>query len=471
MNLTALFTILYIVVVMAVGFLASRRKGGVREFFVAGGQLPWMLLVPFLLAEFISSGTTVGVAEKAHKDGISILFLFAGAPVGLTLVAFVFVRFYHSIKKISVGEALLVLFDSKTKYACVTAILVGSMIASGTASLALATIVAPMFNISYAAAVWVSITFMVALGLLGLRGQAWMNVIHLFTVIVCFTTVAVAAMAAAGGWGNVAASLPAGHLNPAQAGWPKIGTWFFSTVAIYQISLISITAMFASRSETDAKVAALMAGIGVLVFTLLPAAIGLAAKVIAPRIDSKLALWTMGEHLGSWATIMISLGVFAAIVSTTPGFILSMGMTFTRDYVLPLKQHLSDKAQINISRLVIVVIGFLGTWLAFRLGEGSTIIELGNKTVQLRTIIVVPFLVSVLWRRLNPTATFWAVVSGVLTGLIWFFTGSPLGIEPMWLTLGVGIPVLIVASLFKKPAPYKGGEGLEPVPRGRPGDS
>ncbi len=72
MSLTAIASIVYLLVVLAVGYISSaRKKGGAREFFVAGGNLPWVILTPFLMAEFITGGTTVGIAEKIHQGGIT----------------------------------------------------------------------------------------------------------------------------------------------------------------------------------------------------------------------------------------------------------------------------------------------------------------------------------------------------------------------------------------------------------------
>ena len=66
MNIALVVTTIYLIIVLATGFIASRRKGGAQEYFLAGRQLSWFLLLPLLAAEYISGGTTVGIAEKLH---------------------------------------------------------------------------------------------------------------------------------------------------------------------------------------------------------------------------------------------------------------------------------------------------------------------------------------------------------------------------------------------------------------------
>ncbi len=462
MSLTAVITILYMVVVLVIGFLTSRKKGGVQEFFIAGGQLHWILLTPLLMAEYISSGNTVGIAEKAHQSGISILWYYIGSPVGLALLAFTFAKFYKQIKKITLGEVYALLFDRKTRLAAVVTLIAMYTFSNGTASLALATVVAPMFGLSYESGIWLSAGFMVLLALMGLRGQAWMNIIHIGAILVTFVIVGVASVVGVGGLGKITASVPPAHLSMVGEGWLASAAWVVHSIIIKFIALNAVVAMFAARDERSAKMSAVLTGVLVILFSLLPAAIGLSAYVVDPGMESRHALWKMSEHLGEWATIMSSIGVIAAIVSTTPAMFLNLGALFTRDIFLPLKSESSDKVQVMVCRIVVVVLGFLGTWVAFSAtGTTSPILKFSLETGQVRTTLVVPLLVSVFWRRVDPTVAFWTVVAGVGSGLIWLFSNSPFGIQPLWVALGMTFATLIVGSLVKKPSLYKGVEGLE----------
>lgn len=460
-NITAVLTTLYLLIVLAVGFFTSRKKGGAHEFFVAGAQLRWPLLIPFLAAEYISGSTTVGIAEKVHKSGIAYLVYYVAAPVGMALLAFCFAKFYHSIKKMTVGEAFGVLFDRRARLACALTIIVLYGITQATASQGLATTIAPMFNISYTSATWISATLLVLLGIWGLRGQAWMNVIHFAAIIIAFVPLAVASVGAVGGMGKLVASVPPGYLNPAEGGLANASSLFTSAVLIKLISVTAITAMFAARSETDAKIGAISTGIFVLCFVAAPALMGLAAYVIAPNIASKDALWVISEHLGTWGTAMASIGVLAAIVSTTPAAFLGLGAMATRDLFLLVRPKASDKAQVIFCRIAVAIIGFGGTALAVVLvNVAGSILSVVFGSVAVRAVITVPLIVSVLWRRVHPTAAFLSIVSGVVTGVTWLFIGSPLGLEPLWPGLVASILTLIIVSLVKKPAPYRGVEGL-----------
>ncbi len=462
MSLTALITIIYLVFVLAVGYITSRKKGGgVEEFFVAGRALPWVLLTPFLMAEYISSGTTVGVAERVHREGITVLMYYLAAPLGLCLLAFGFAKFYHQIKKVTIGETFKVLFDEKTRKAFAITTLILSTIGTGVASLGLGTALVPMFGVSYETAIWLAAVFLIVMALLGLRGQAWMNVIHLVGILVPFVVVAIAAVISVGGWGKLVAALPPQHLNFMRAGPATITAWITSSTLIKLISLIAITAMFAAKNEHDAKIAAVSTGFLVVAFTFLPAIMGLVAYVLAPGMESRHALWKTAEHLGEWATALTAIGVLAAIVSTTPASLLTLGAVFARDIILPLRPNTSEKQQILYCRLAVVFIGLVGTGLGIlATGAAGGILGWSFKSVQARVIIVLPLMASVLWRRINATVAFWTIILGVGAGFIWLFAGSPFGVEVLWPSLGVALVVMVVGSLIAKPAHYKGVEGL-----------
>lgn len=455
-------SIIYLGLVMTVGYIASRKKGqAAEEFFVAGRNLPWILLTPFLMAEMLTGGTTVGVAEIVHKEGITAITRYLAAPIGLTIVAFGFVKFYQRIRKVTIGETFRLLFDEKTRKAYVVTTLVFSTISQGNAALELGTALVPMFNISYNTAIWLSVAFLIVLAMVGLRGQAWMNTIHLAGIVIPFAIVTIAALASVGGVEKLVAALPPGHLNFMEAGPANVTAWITSSLLTRFISIIAITAIFAARSEKDGKIATVSTGFLQIAFILLPTTMGLIAYFLAPDMNSRHALWKTTEHLGEWATALISIGVLAAIVSTTPAVMMALGAIFARDVVLPLRPNLTDKGQIFCCRCAVVVIGVVGTALAIiATTQAGSILGYAWKATQARCIVVFPLLVSVLWRRIHPTVAFWTIASGVITGVIWIVLGSPFGLEVLWPAATVGIIVMVVGSLLAKPSPYKGVEGL-----------
>ncbi len=443
---------------LGIGLIARRRGRGVREFFIAGASLPWFLLVPFILAEYISSGAMVGATEMAHGFGLQALWNPIAAPIGICLLVFGVATFYKRINKITLGEAFGVLFDSKTRLACVIFLFFTSGLASGGSVLATGAIIGPMFNIPYMSAVWISAAALCGLALLGLRGVAWMNGIHLVVILGCIIPVAVIVISAAGGLDHVFKSLPSEHLNLFRPGAQTVVAWFTGSVFYKVVSTIGVLAMFSAKDARNAKIGGVTAGIILFLFLMLPLVMGLCAYVVMPDVPSRLAFWEIAEYCGPVVAAMASIGALAAVVSTTPGFYLAMGALASRDFLLLIKPGTSESTQINFSRIVILLLGFGATWFAL---IQPTILQLSFRVMQLKVILGMILTISVLWRRIQPMSAFWTLILGGGTGLIWWFADLPFGIAPMYPMLAVGITTLIITSLIKRPSPFKGAEGLD----------
>jgi len=406
---------------------------------------------------YIGVAVSVGNPEMAHESGIQSLWYFLGIFIGNCVLVFGFAKFFQTIRKLTVGEAFAVLFDRKTRLAAVLAILITSAIGMGNSGKALGTVVAPLLNIPLESGAYLSTAIIVVLTIMGLRGIAWMNIFHLFVITISFIIATAASVNAIGGLGTLLASLPAEHLNIARPGWPIIVAWVVSGAGMRIIATHNVAAMYAAKDVKNAQIGGVSAAFFYVFFAGLTSLIGLAAYVIMPDIPSKLALWEMGKYLGVGMSALISIGVIAAITSTTPMIWLGLTSMATRDVFLVLKPEASERAQLAFSRIFVPVIAFPSTWFAL---TQPSILGFLLKMIQTRFSIQILFLIAVLWRRPHPTAAFWTIIMGSASGVVWFLAGSPFGLEPLWPGAGIGLLTLIITSLRNRPSLYKGVEGL-----------
>ncbi|MFC1847271.1 sodium:solute symporter [Chloroflexota bacterium] len=460
MNVVVWAIIGYIVIILSIGWITGRKGAvqGAREFFVAGADLRWFFIFPFVGGELASAWIAVGNAQMAYDTGIAVLMYFLGTPIAVFLVVFLLSKFLLRIRKVSLGEVFALLFDQKTRLAFVIVSLITSMFIMGGVALQLGTLVAPMLNIPYEAGALLSAVIIAGMALLGLRGVAWMNLAHFSVIITGFVIAGVASVNAVGGLGNLIALLPAKHLNPVAPGWATVMGWLIPTILGGLFSPITVMAMFASKSLRDARIGAIGGALVVFLLVFMPMAIGLSARVIFPDIESKFSLWVMGEHLGLSISVLISVATTACIISTTPGTLLARSAMATRDLFLLVKPDASDKTQLNFNTIFVPLYIIIGTLLV--LGEGNLLLII-IKVAQVRLFFGVLVVVSVAWRRIHPTAAFWSLIGSFGVGVMWWIADSPFGISITWPTLAVGLLILVITSLIKRPSPFKGAEGLE----------
>ena len=452
----------YLVITTVIGLVVGKlrgRSGGVREFFIAGGGLSWYLIVPLLGAEFIGVSVTVGSSEMAHASGIQLYWHFIPNPIAFLAIAFLFVKFYQTLSKITLGEAVGVLFDQRTRLAYSIMAVGVSLITGGTGGLAIGSIVAPLLNVPYVTGVWVAQALMVVIALTGgLRGIAWMNIVHLATIAAGIIPAAVASVKAVGGLGTLFASLPAEHLNLFRPGGRYIAAWVIARFLSYMAAPQTTAAIYAAKNERAAKIGSFTTGFLYIVFASLTALIGLSGYVLMPDITSRLVLWAMGEYCGVTISTLVTIGVVAALVSTIPVGFLAIGGIATRDIFLRIRPGASERAQLMFSRIYIPIHVFIATLFAL---TQPSIIGLIVKGSQMRSIIGIVMVIAVLWRRIHATAAFWTIITGGGVVAIWILADSPFGIEPLWPGLAVGMVAMIIASLRNRPSAFRGTEGLD----------
>lgn len=85
----------YLIGVFAFGLYMSRREKTSTDFFLAGRKLPWYAISLSLFATNISSGSFLGLAGDAYRNGLAVGTLEWGAILGLILLAFVFLPYYQ----------------------------------------------------------------------------------------------------------------------------------------------------------------------------------------------------------------------------------------------------------------------------------------------------------------------------------------------------------------------------------------
>jgi SSS family solute:Na+ symporter len=124
------------------------------------------------------------------------------------------------------------------------------------------------------------------------------------------------------------------------------------------------------------------------------ALIGIAAKAASPGIaDPRLALPTMITSLDPWIAGITLAALWAADVSTAIGLLLSSATIVSKDIVASiLRTTISEKRQLRLNRLVVLIIGILTLFLALQITEILNALMIGlSLGAGLTTIILFTF--------------------------------------------------------------------------------
>ena len=139
--------------------------------------------------------------------------------------------------------------------------------------------------------------------------------------------------------------------------------------------------------------------------------------------------------------------LLAAVMSTISSQLLVTSSALTQDfYKTFLNQNASDKTQVLVGRLSVLLVAIIAIWIA--LDRSSSILDLvGNAWAGFGAAFGPVILISLYWRRMTMPGALAGMVVGALTVLFWVFT--PLQIEGQQLNdfLYAMVPGVALATL------------------------
>lgn len=424
----------YVVVILAVGYGASRRSArNAEEYYLAGRGLGTLVLFMALFGTNATSFVLVGVPGRAYHDGIGVFgvnapivalgipltFWAIGSParrLGRELGALTPAELYG--KRLRSRAVALLLFTVYFAYtlpymvvavrgAAVTLEQVTdgriSELAGGLGVLALA---------------W---TY-TALG--GMRATAWTNVLQ-GTI---FLTFMIAAFFLIGSGVGGDAGIP-GAMKKVQDRAPQLLTvgdqglfearaWTSWSLAI-SLTVIAfphmLVRLMAADSERSLKNICRLYPLALVVLWVPAVMIGVWGAVEFPglegRASDRIFSLMVGEHLPPTLAALGFLAVLAAVMSTLDAQILTLGSMLSRD-VLPQASDAAEapSSQVRTGRLFGLLIALL-TFALWRLA-GTSIFDLASVSFSGYVTLTPTLLLALRWKRFNSTAALTSILLG-----------------------------------------------------------
>lgn len=450
--IAAAILIAYFLSISIAGTLLARRKNKktTQEYFVGNNGLPLLLVIPLLFGEMIAGAGTIGNASDAFAIGISSVWAQWGMSIGCLIYMFGLIQFFYRCGQrgiMTVAEAFMVRFDKKCRNVVmiITALVYAMIFAMQ--PVAAAAILAPLFNINETIVIWViSAIFIIFTVTGGIKGLAHMNTLHAVVMYLGMGAVALFSLKSVGGFHMLTTKLPTTHLQlfdyPNR--WTVIA-WGAGAALSFLTASTLVRTTLSARSLTTAKHGTLITAVLVIPFALLPAIIGLCARVLMPDIPARSALFSLANGISPILGGIASMAIIAAIFSTAPSLLLIISTTLTKDFYCLIRPTASEQDQIKFSTISIVIVTIICTTLGTK--AGSILSQLMG-AFQIRSITGIVLLIAIHWKRVNSTAAFWSLLGGGITAAIWHFSGNPFGIAPMWPTTFIGILLLVVLTLL-----------------------
>ena len=460
MNWYLLVIALYAVLLIAVGVIISRRVKGADDFFVGGRKMAPFLLFITLVAPNIGAGSTVGVAGMGFTSGISAAWWIIASAVGTFILAFVI---GPKIWEIAKNNGFYTLGDYlEYRYNRYFRGLISLMMAIGTLAIFagqlmgigwILSVVADIDKITSVLIAAVVVVLYFCAG--GFLSAVYANLIEACVKLIGFIVAVPLVLAFVGGFEGLHTKVVANMANATQSAayfsFDGLGTtvimgFFLMLMPSFFLSPALIGKVYSARDKKTVRISTFFCGVVMLLFSIIPVILGMAAYAIAPDLPQRdLALpYVMKECIPFWASALALAAIFSAEISAADAVLYMITTSFTKDlYKSFINPTISDEKLIKGGRIVTVLAGIIGIGLAIVLPNVISALSIFYSLMSVS--ITAPLLFGLFTKKSSAFSAIFAAIIGVIVTVgLEFFNGN----KGIWILNGQSTAILLTLIIM-----------------------
>jgi len=451
----------YVVVMLAVGIYVAGKSTSMSDFAVSGRNMGLTVCSISIVATWFGSGPMMGSAAAAYSGNtLEVLRDPFVSGISLLIAGFFFVRTYRRSKRITPIEFHEIRIGNLAGVISSFVNLVAGSIWLGGVMFAFGVVFETLTGQPAAIGILGGTLVIVIYTMFGgLKAVAATDVLQMVFIMVGVLALFFVVVDDAGGFGSVAQQMPEHAFRLVPTGntfndwFAYFQVWFSSgLVAIGVISVVQRA--MAARNEQVAQNAFYIAGIGYLLFGMIPVTLGYIATVTMPGVADPNAIIPLlaVEHLHPVVVAIFVGAVISAIMSTSDSILLGCGTVISVNLLPRVMKDPSDQLRLRVARWSVPVMAVIALYTAF---NTSTVISAIAMSISLGFAgLSAPFMLAIWWKKLNSAGGY----SGIGAGFAAFAATSvmypdvPASFVGFWTSL---VAAVVVSLLTQQSDPAK----------------
>lgn len=438
--------------------IASRSAA---DFLVAGRNLGLVACAVVIASEWLGGMSTIGVSEKAFLSGTMQPVLYnISTAAGMIIIGFTVARHYREKNVHTVSEMLESLFGKRTRSVSAVAFLAAYITLSYVQLQTCASVLGPLFDISWTNAVLVSSLIITAYTYVGgMHALAITGIIHVATMFLGIGIALYVGLDKISGFESLSVRLtelgsPSNWYNPFSGGVSYALSLIVGGVLGGMAGQASIQPIFAARSVKTARNSAILSSLIIAPFGIMVALLGLVAKTgyfidTAAVTNPKMvlpALMTTAEFIHPVFGGLALAGILAAILSTVGPVNFAVVTIATKDiYHGLINRTAVDQKIVATARRLVILVNFVTIPLAIFIH--GAILDAAYVSYAIRAIGAIVIMLGIYrigW--ISSDGVRWAFCGGTLSVLF-----AVLGNRYGWFSIeetfvGVGSAILFIVA-------------------------
>jgi SSS family solute:Na+ symporter len=458
--------ILYLLVILGVGFYFLRRNKNVDEYFVGGRNLSSVHIGLSVVATDVGGGFSIGLGGLGFVMGVSGSWLLFTGLVGAWLSGIFLIPLVSSIARknrfYSFPQFLEYIFDRRVALIAGIISAIGylgftsSQILAG-AKLASSTFLGLSLNQALLIMGVITVVYTV-FG--GIKAVIYTDTIQWIILMAGLTFIGLPfAYNHVGGIETIRATLAPEFLKLTNVSWQQLVNWAFTIIPIWFVGMTLYQRIYASRDTKTARRAWFIAGLFEYpLMAFIGALLGMFARVALENgilvgqnietLDPEMGLPLLLRTILPVGLLGLVLSAyFSAIMSTADSCMMASSGNILTDV---LRKHQS-KHSLRYSQLLTFLIGTSALLLALSM---ENVLELMLHSYSFMVAgMFVPVIAALVARKPDSTAAFVSMVvgGGISLSLIILGTDLPFGLDPIVFGIfGAALSYILTAQIRRK---------------------
>ena len=461
------FTV-YFLLVFLIGWLSLRATRTESDYWIAGGNLNWLIGGATMSATHASAGTFIGTIGVIYSLGWTFGWVVLVIPLAYWfMVAFLAPRFTR-MRQLTLPSFIESRYYSKSARAVAAVIILIATVVYIQAQIVAGGLVANIiFGLDTQTGMLLFTAFLLVYTVIGgMLAVVYTDFIQLVVMVAGALVAVPLAVSRLDGWQNMLTLVEA--VKPDVFQWGSVPAPFLLTLglAFFLGSVATpekVTRLYAMKDMRTIRRGILFTMIIVTVMNLLVFILGLTSIVLFPGLpNGDLAMPMIAKALlPPFVGSVLLAAVTSAMMSTVDSLLLVAGSAISEDiYYTLVNPGASRKKRLQVARIGIIVVGIVPLGLILSgIGEG----ELIQFIVVLFSALMaagffIPVVGGVWWKRATKEGAIAAMVGGVTITMLWKALG-PEAIDPVLPGFLASALLWVVVSRFTPAPPAEALEG------------
>lgn len=436
---------LYLLVLLGLSLRAGRHADR-GAYYVNGRRSSALTVSLSIVASCVGGSATVGMAGLAWQVGAPAFWWLGSGAAGLLILSLFLARKVRESGAMTMPEMLTAYLGAPSR-PLASVIIVAAWLAILAAQFsAMAAIIAPLTGFGQSASLTLGAAALVAYTLVGgqaavMKSDVWQYAILLLALV----TALILAVKAGGGQ-----SLAGLRLEAVNADFPVSNLRYYLCIlgGSYVVCPMLFSRLLSARDASAARRGGLWAVAGLILTAVVIVALGVACRdLVPPDTPPEQVLGAaLLAHLPSWASGLILLGIFSAVISSADSCLMTAAGVCANDIL--------RRPGVNACRACMAALGLAGLILALP-GKGILPLLLMANDIYVCGVVPPVFVGMLLYGRVRfrPWGVALAMLGGGTLGLTAAVTDAS-----VWSFAGLGFSLLAaLASARRRQSPMPKG--------------